>query len=306
MTGLRRAAIALGILGASGCTGLFFQPNNDLYGHPDAAGVEYETPRFPSTDGTPLTGLWMKSRVSPACGTVVHFHGNLGNFTAHFRYSRWLTDYGFNVLVFDYRGYGNSGGRPSPEGLVEDGLAALRYVRGREDVDPRRVVVLGQSLGGAVAAAALSRDEPGGVQAVALEAPFSSYRSVARAKLGGTWFARLFLRPFAWLLVSDAASPLKAMARRPPVPLVVLHGDADPVVPYEEGARLYRAAPEPKELWTMEGAKHVEAFTRFGGVYRPRLAAFYRKALEKGGGGPCPDDPVAPPPTPPARRLDGP
>ena len=273
-----RAALVFGCLTLTGCTGLYFHPDNHLYAHPDKFGHRYETPHFPSTDGTPLTGIFFFARREPVQGTVVHFHGNGGNVTAHFRYVDWLTEEGFHVFTFDYRGYGNSRGKPSPEGVVEDGIAALRYVRSRPDVDVRRLFVLGQSLGGAVAVVSTVRaGEP--VAAVALDSPVSSYRSVARARLRTSFLTRVLLRPFTSVLVSDAASARDEVARLSPTPLLILHGDKDHVVPYSEGTALFARAGEPKALWTIEGGRHTEAFVRFGPLYRRRLVEFYLRAV---------------------------
>lgn len=281
----RAAALAFCVAATSGCTALYFQPNNRLYHHPDQHGHKYDTPHFTSTDGTALTGLFLYSRRQPALGTVVHFHGNAGNFTTHFRYTDWLVAEGFHVFVFDYRGYGNSKGHPTAEGLVEDGIAALRYVRTRDDVDPQRIVVLGQSLGGAVAVVSTVRSGVP-VAAVALDSPVSSYRSVARAKLKATLFTRVFLRPFTSALVSGASNAQEEIAKLSPTPVLIIHGDADNVVPHSEGAALFARAREPKEMVTLEGARHTEAFVRFGKTERPRLVEFYRKALEARGSAP--------------------
>jgi fermentation-respiration switch protein FrsA (DUF1100 family) len=276
---VRRTALLLAaLLAASGCTRLFYYPDNRLYQHPDKYGLQYETPKFESADGTTLFGLFMPAQGTPVRGTVVHFHGNGGNLTGHFLYSSWLVKEGFNVFIFDYRGYGNSHGHPSPDGVVQDGVAAIRYVRGRTDVDPARVVVLGQSLGGAIAAVAAV--EAGAVRAVALESPVASYRSVARAKLKASLVTRVLLRPFTSVLVSGEADAAKAIPRLCPTPLLILHGDADLVVPYSEGRTLFDAAREPKELVTVPGGRHTEAFTKFGDTYRPKLVQFYLQALD--------------------------
>jgi fermentation-respiration switch protein FrsA (DUF1100 family) len=85
--------------------------------------------------------------VGPAKGTVVHLHGNAQNMSAHFSFTSWLPQAGFNLLIFDYRGYGKSGGTPSRAGLVLDSIAAIRYVQNRPNIAPNRVILLGQSLG---------------------------------------------------------------------------------------------------------------------------------------------------------------
>ncbi len=170
----------LGIL-RFGCADRFvYYPTREVYGTPGDLGLRYEEVTFHSADGTALSG-WFVPATGTAQGTVVHFHGNAQNMTAHFGYVSWLPREGFNVFVFDYRGYGASAGRPSREGVYQDCLAALACVRSRPDVDPDRIVVLGQSLGGANAIAVLGAPGAPRVRAVAVDSAFYSYRLMARA-----------------------------------------------------------------------------------------------------------------------------
>ena len=290
MTRIRRstilfqAAVLLAWLGAgtwlTGCTRVFFMPSSVVRVHPEDVGALYESVRFSSADGTPLTGLFFPARRSPAHGCVVHFHGNAENMNSHFLFASWLVDHGFHVFVFDYRGYGESGGAPRLGKVIEDGVAAIRHVRSRPDVDPSRVAVFGQSLGGAIAVAALARMQDTGVRALVLESTFSSYSRVAQDKM-----ARLIvLWPVQWplsrLLFTTRHDPEHHLERLPAVPVLVIHGDEDRVVPFQEGERIFRLAREPKEFWRIRGGGHTEAFTRFGREYRPRLSEFLRKAME--------------------------
>src|SRR5512145_1917489 len=136
-----------------GCVGgMFYYPDQEVYDTPDRHGLKYEDVTFPSRDGTSLSG-WFIPAVGPPKGTVVHFHGNAQNMTSHFGFVSWLPSRGFNLFVFDYRGYGKSAGRPERQGIYEDSLAALDYIATRPGIDHDRLVVLGQSLGGANAIA---------------------------------------------------------------------------------------------------------------------------------------------------------
>ena len=128
---------------------LFYYPTSVVYGRPESHGLTYESVCFESGDGTALHG-WFFPSDGPTRGTIVHCHGNAGNITGHFEAVRWLPACGWNVLCFDYRGYGRSAGAPSRSGTIEDARAALRYALSRSDVDPRCVVMLGQSLGGSI------------------------------------------------------------------------------------------------------------------------------------------------------------
>ncbi|MFI5347226.1 MAG: alpha/beta hydrolase [Elusimicrobiota bacterium] len=266
-------AVALAL---SACTNVFLQPDRMLHLHPDRVGLKWEEALFQSADGTALTGLWFPASKAPAKGVVIQFHGNGQNMTAHFLSAYWLALEGWDVMVFDYRGYGSAGGRKSLEGAVEDGRAALAYARAKAPGLP--LVVLGQSLGGALAVVALDRDGGEGVRALVLDSTFASYRRVARDKLGRLWLTRPLRWPLSFL-ISDRLAPERFIMRRKKIPLLMLHAPEDPVAPYNEGRRLYEAAPEPKEFWNVPGAGHIEAFGVQGAEFRPRLLRFLDEAL---------------------------
>jgi len=165
-------------------------------------------------------------------------------------------------------------------GAVADGAAAIGYVRTRSDVNPERIALYGQSLGAALAVASAAR-APAGVRALVLEGAFYCYRSIARDRLSRsalTWAVQWL----PWLVISDRFGPHRIIGRLQGVSFLFVHGDADPIVPIHEGRRLYAVAPEPKEFWTVPGGRHLEAFTKYAGDYRPRLAAFLHQAFSKG------------------------
>ena len=260
----------------SGCTNIFLQPDRALHLDPDRVGAKWTLERFKSADGTELTGLWFPSAKPSAKGVVLQFHGNGANMTAHFLYVYWLALEGYDVFAFDYRGYGGSGGTKSIAGAVADGAAALAYARAKAPGLP--LVVIGQSLGGALALAALDRDGGEGVRALVLDSTFSSYRRVARAKLAPHWPTWAF-QWLPYVLISDRFAPHRLIARRKLVPLLMLHAPSDPVVPYAEGRRLYDRAPGPKEFWDVPGTGHTEALGIQGAEFRPRLLKFLKAAL---------------------------
>ena len=264
----------LALLFSTGCVqSAFYHPDRVLYDSPARLGLEFEQVTFASKDGTRLVGWFIPARgyADPkrAKGTVVHFHGNAQNMSAHWQFVDWLPQRGFNLFVFDYRGYGGSQGSPEPKGVFEDSVAALDYVRARPDVDPQRLLVLGQSLGGSNAIAAVGSGDRAGVRAIAIESTFFSYSAIAAEKLIG-----------AGSLVDDTYSADRFVAALAPMPLLLLHGTADVVIPYSHSERLFAKAAEPKRLVKIEGGAHTEAFTpRFGGVYRELLIDFFDAAL---------------------------
>jgi len=260
--------------GLAGCAqDMFYYPDHVVYGTPAQAGLAFEELHFRSLDGTELSG-WMipaANAASPraAKGTVVHFHGNSQNISAHWEFVGWLARRGFNVFVFDYRGYGASAGSPAPRGVYEDSVAALRYVRARPDVDAARLLVFGQSLGGTQAVAAVGAGERAGIRAMAVEATFVSYSSIASEKLSGA----------GWLM-NDDYSAERYISGLAPIPLLLIHGTQDDVIPASHGERLFALAREPKTLIIVPGGRHIESMTaRFGDVYRDRLVAFFEAGL---------------------------
>ena len=270
--GLTRAAALLMGLFLGGCNHLFYYPDRVAYSRAEDVGAEEVW--FSAEDGTRLHGWFLPARGfrperAERRGTVVHFHGNAQNLTSHVELVSWLPAEGYDVLAFDYRGYGRSEGQPEREGLVADGAAALAYVRSRPDVDRERVLTLGQSLGGAVSLATVGEGPPGLVRGVAVDSTFSSYKRMGNRALGGSWLTY----PLAWLLVSGDHDPRDALDRLPPTPLLVVHGQADEVVPFEEGERLFELASEPKRFVAVPGARHLEALMTVPG--RRALVEFF-------------------------------
>lgn len=260
-----------------GCTKAFFQPGRVMYSDPATFGQRYEVIKFHSADGTELTAMFFPAKGN-AAGTVVHFHGNAQNMTSHFPYSSWLADKGFNVFIFDYRGYGASGGEPSVPGLVADGVAALEQVRKIPGVDGDKVAVFGQSLGGAIAVAALAQYHGPKPSALVLEGTFYSYKGVASAVMRGRWWGW----PFSWLpwlVVTGDYVPADYIGGIN-CPKLFLHSEKDPVVPFSQGMKLYRAAGEPKKLLLVPRG-HTDAFYSFRETFGPQLVTFLTDAFNR-------------------------
>lgn len=248
---------------------LFYYPSRAEYRSAGTYGVKVEEVTFAAPGGPKLAGFWMRAE-SPARGAVVFCHGNAGNVTSHASFVTWLPRRGFDVLVFDYRGYGRSEGRVTREGTVADAIAAIDFTLARA---PRRTVVFGHSLGGAVAIVAAA--ERPDVRAVAVEAAFPSYRKAARA-------AFPLLAPIVPLAVSDGLDPEDVLARIPPRPLLVIHGSADRTVPFRLGRELFELASEPKRFHEVEGGDHETARQAGGRKYETAILEFFGSSL--GGG----------------------
>jgi fermentation-respiration switch protein FrsA (DUF1100 family) len=270
-----QAIVLLLALQLSACTNLFFYPQSELDLAPDQVGRTYHDIWFEAADGTRLHGWFLPAdphaNRGEAC-TVLFLHGNAGNIGTHLASVWWLPEKGYNVLLFDYRGYGRSAGSPSLRGLHLDTEAALHTVFAMEGVDPDHVVVFGQSLGGSIAITALAhsgyRYRP---HALIIEGAPSSYRGIVREKLAGFWLTWPLQWPLS-LTIENDYRPLDAIGEISPVAVLVVHGLEDRVVPPHHGEALYAAAAEPKELWLVPGAAHIEAFLTT--QYRTRLLQF--------------------------------
>lgn len=117
---MKKIAILALLLLSSGCASRFlYYPDHRVYQTPQRKGLRCEEVNFVSHDGTALTG-WFVPATGKAIGTVIHFHGNAQNMTAHFSFVDWLPEEGFNVFTFDYRGYGRSAGAPERQGVFDD------------------------------------------------------------------------------------------------------------------------------------------------------------------------------------------
>ncbi|MCL2021501.1 MAG: alpha/beta hydrolase [Betaproteobacteria bacterium] len=219
---------------------------------PQEQGLAYEDVYFSSRDGTKLHG-WFIPAVGESKGVVLHVHGNTGKIGGHFGIVSWLPRERYDVFMFDYRGYGLSDDEsPSPRALMEDTQAAFAWLRQRPDVDPERIMVLGQSLGGnnSIAALALPDEngKTGNVAGVVLDATFESYSAVASDHV-----------PVLGWLLSDRYSANRHIRKLQPIPLLFLHGDQDTVISWQHSQRLFDAALPPKQIRIIPGAEHVRA-----------------------------------------------
>ena len=201
-----------------------------------------EAVTFDTEDGIRLHGWFVPSRGSPVF-TLAVFNGNAGNRAYRSGLARAFRERGVAVLLFDYRGFGGNDGRPTEAGLALDARAARAYLATRADVDPRRVVYFGESLGAAVAVRLATEHPPA---ALVLRSPFTSLADVGRLHYP-------FL-PVRWLL-RDRFPNLERIAQVTS-PVLVIAGDRDQIVPLEQSRRLFAAASWPKTLVVINGADH--------------------------------------------------
>ena len=240
-----------------GCTHLFFKPSKQLVDSPEVQKRSPTDVYFMSFDGLTLHGWYFRAKEER--GTILICHGNVENLSTHVLLDLWLIDAGYNLFIFDYRGYGRSEGRPDVQGINRDAEAALETLlftlpRAKRD----NIVVFGKSLGGAVAVYTVANSPyKNRVKALILDSPFSSYRGIAREKIAGSVIGWPFQYPLSWL-INDDFSPIKFIKRVAPVPVVIIYGKHDDIVPGHHSRMLYDAALSPKDIWEIAVPGHVK------------------------------------------------
>lgn len=252
--------LILSLFMVQSCSHVFYQPSEKHFYDPAQFNITYKDVWFDSVDGTKLHGWYFPSSKKPK-GTIVQFHGNAQNISTHFLSLVWLVKEGYNLFIFDYRGYGKSQGSSSQEGLYQDALAALK--KGKEYHSAHgqgHFIVYGQSLGGIVSLRALpdfvEKDE---VSLLVLDSTFDSYQDIAFDKLKSRWFLWPF-SPLAYLLVSDKYAADKVM-NKIDQPTLVIVGDGDEVIPAKFGKQIYEDISATKKwLWELKGAGHISVF----------------------------------------------
>lgn len=235
-----------------------FYPDDYFIGDPSDWGMPFEDVYFSTGDGLTLNGWFVPGEKEM---TWLMFPGNAGNISYRLDNLRLLHHrLSLNIFIFDYRGYGRSQGRPSEEGTYLDAEAALTYLRSRRDIDPEAIIFFGRSLGSAVAVNLATKHKCLGL---ILESPPTSLVGMMK---------RLFpsLPPEELPIKYDSLSKIKRIS----VPLLILHGDCDEVVPFFMGRKLYEAANEPKQFYTIENAGHNDTYMVGGEEYFQAIASF--------------------------------
>ncbi len=258
------------LLGNRSGNQLFYLPTRDEPATPAKWGFRFENLEFSSADGTRLHGWFLPARGKKAKGTIVFSHGNAGSVGHHLGFTMWLVEAGYNVMMYDYRGFGKSGGEVDRRGMIDDVKAAFTTVRTRADIDPDRIISFGHSLGGAKSVTALAEHPVPGLRAVVLDATFSSYKAMARVVAGD----------LGTDLVTDELSPVDFVDKLPRVPLLVVHGDLDELVPVSQGKTLFEKAHEPKTLFEVKEGTHGSSLVMNNGAYRLRMLAWLEENLK--------------------------
>ncbi|HHM5854307.1 TPA: alpha/beta hydrolase [Pseudomonas aeruginosa] len=261
---MKRLLIPLLVLGAlflGGCSSLLFYPEPVVQITPARAGLEYRDVTLTTADGVRLRAWWLPAKKGvPVKGTVLYLHGNGGNLSWHLGGTWWLPAEGYQVLMLDYRGYGQSEGQPGLPEVYRDIDAAFAWLDQAPEVKGTERVLLGQSLGGALAIHYLAEhpQRQGQFKALVFDGVPASYRGIARHMLDGSWLTWPLQVPLSWL-VPDDDSAIHSVARLSGAPMLFFHSIDDTIVPLENGIALYRQARPPKVL-QLTRSGHVQTF----------------------------------------------
>ncbi len=233
-------------------------PGRGIEATPDRYGLPWEEVWLETEDGERLHGWWIPA--TDATRTVLIFHGNAGNISHRMETLRIWHELGWNALIFDYRGYGRSSGRPTEKGTYRDADAAWRHLTEDRGLDPARIILFGRSLGGAVAAELAPRVNPAGL---VVESTFTSL-----PELGAELYRWLPVR-----LLARMRYPTLERVSEFKGPVLVIHSRDDEIIPFHHGERIHAAAPGPRAFLELRGG-HNEAFFLAGARYMEGLWEF--------------------------------
>jgi len=264
--------VAFGLV-AFALTGILYHSTDKFLYHPDqpaharvyvpspsTLGLTFENVYIKSKDSTRLHLFFVKQvteSLTTSSPTILYFHGNAGNIGHRLMNVKGLVQMlGCNVCLLEYRGYGHSDGSPHEEGLYLDAQAALEYLIGRPDVDQRKIIVFGRSLGGAVAIDLASRAENNSrIRCVMVENTFTSIPEVAKSLFD----VKLVRYMPKWMYKNQYMSRIKVP--RMTVPILYLSGSGDKLIPPSMMSELYNStASEGKQLAKFPGGSHNETW----------------------------------------------
>jgi fermentation-respiration switch protein FrsA (DUF1100 family) len=254
--------------GAScGSSAFFYITKYNSPDFPDTTHATVENIYFRSADSSLLHGWFIKPKSGKILGTILHFHGNAGNIGYYAPFLMPLVDAGFQGMVWDYEEYGKSQGKASQEHVLEDGLAALEYVRNRSDVKGTKLILFGQSLGGHLAVVIAAREQKK-LSGLIVEGAFTGHRQIL-AYHGWRKYLAPPLLTYAMIPsrynAQDVVSQIK-------IPKLFIHSTEDKVCPYFMGEKLYAKAVSPKEFWQVKGGH-----CRSAQLYKEEFVAHFVK-----------------------------
>lgn len=247
-----------------------FYPYRELMATPVDWQLDYEEVSLTTADGVRLHGWYLPQQggQEESRRALLFLHGNGGNISHRGESLTIFHRLGFNVFIFDYRGYGQSEGKPGEEGIYKDAKAAWRYLVEQRGFAPTDIVMFGRSLGGAVASRLAAEVRPG---ALILESTFSSARELAQA----------LFPVLSRIVVMRYDFKTSTYLRQVHCPVMVVHSPDDDIIPFHLGQKVYAAANPPKSFTTLRG-DHNSGFLISQPDYEESLAEFIATQLPRG------------------------
>ncbi len=237
---------------------MLYMPMKRIDRTPSDIGLPYREVGLVTSDGVGISAWFVGADKSR--DVLLFCHGNAGNISHRLESFSIFHRLGLNTFIFDYRGYGRSGGEPSEQGTYLDAAAAWRYLTEAEKIPPQRIILFGRSLGGAVAAQLASTVKP---KALILESTFTSVIDA-----GAQAYPFLPVR-----LLSRYRYDTRSLLPGIRVPVLVVHSPDDEIIPFDHGKALFETANEPKEFLKIFG-DHNGGFYNSGDIYFNGLKEF--------------------------------
>jgi hypothetical protein len=238
---------------------MIYFPEKEVLKTPASINLDYSEVNFKTKDNIKISGWYIPVKLEK--GIILFCHGNAGNVSNLIEYIRIFHEMGFSVLVFDYRGYGKSEGKPSEEGTYLDAEAAWDYLIEQGNF-PEKIVVYGHSLGSAVAAEVALRKSS---DALIIESGFTSMPDLG-AKLY-PWLPVKLLSKYQYSTISKID---RIKSRK-----LIIHSPDDEIVPFQHGRILYEKASQPKNFLEIRGG-HNDGFLLSNSIYKDGLINFLK------------------------------
>jgi dipeptidyl aminopeptidase/acylaminoacyl peptidase len=231
----------------------FYNPTKKLAHYPDTTTYKVEEINFKASDGNNLNGWFLKPKNNiPVIATVLQLHGNAGNISYQYQFTEPLVKAGFQVMVFDYEGFGKSTGNASQEKVLDDATQALYYIKNRDEVKGKKLILFGQSLGGHLSCVVAAKEQQY-IDALVVEGAFTGHELMA-IYVGGKQGAPKWL---AKLLVPTKYEAIDYIDKVS-IPKLIIHSTEDETCPFYMGKQLYDKAIAPKYFWEVKGP-HIQA-----------------------------------------------
>ncbi len=232
-------------------------PGRELLAAPDTVGLSYENVTLEASDGVSVHGWFVPGESQQV---LLYFHGNAGNISHRLYSIKEFHDLGLSVFIIDYRGYGQSDGKPTEQGLYRDGEAAWRYLTGDRGIVAQNIILFGRSLGGSVASWLAAREQPA---ALIVESSFTSVPDIGQ-------------EAYPWLpvrLLSRFRHSTLDQVTKVACPVLVVHSRDDEIIPFHHGKEIFSAANEPKTFLEIRGG-HNDGHAMSATVYRNGIKDF--------------------------------